>query len=123
MDTLFLHGLKADTLIGVHDWERRQRQTLVLDIDIGIDVRAAVRSDDIDDTIHYGELAEVLRHNLAQQQFMLLEALAEHVAQLLLDDFDAQWVRVRVVKPGILAQVREVGVQIERRADGVGDAT
>lgn len=114
MDTLFLHGLKAETLIGVYDWERQQRQTLLLDVDIGTDARPAGRSDNIGDTIHYGEVAEALRHNLAQQQFLLLEALAEHVAQFLLDDFGALWVRVRVTKPGILAQVREVGVQIER---------
>ena len=121
MDTLFLHGLKAETLIGVYDWERQQRQTLLLDVDIGTDARPAGHSDNIDDTIHYGDVAEALRHNLAQQQFLLLEALAEHVAQFLLDDFGALWVRVRVVKPGILAQVREVGIQIERSraADGV----
>lgn len=116
MDTLFLHGLKAETLIGVYDWEREHRQTLLLDVDIGTDARAAGRSDDIGDTIHYGEVAAVLRQNLAQQQFLLLEALAEHVAQLLLEDFGALWVRVRVVKPGILPQVREVGIQIERSA-------
>ena len=121
MDTLFLHGLKAETLIGVYDWERQQRQTLLLDVDIGTDARPAGHSDNIDDTIHYGDVAEALRHNLAQQQFLLLEALAEHVAQFFLDDFGALWVRVRVVKPGILAQVREVGVQIERSraANGV----
>ena len=121
MDTLFLHGLKAETLIGVYDWERQQRQTLLLDVDIGTDARPAGHSDNIDDTIHYGDVAEALRHNLAQQQFLLLEALAEHVAQFLLDDFGALWVRVRVVKPGILAQVREVGVQIDRSraANGV----
>lgn len=121
MDTLFLHGLKAETLIGVYDWERQQRQTLLLDVDIGTDARPAGHSDNIDDTIHYGDVAEALRHNLAQQQFLLLEALAEHVAQFLLDHFGALWVRVRVVKPGILAQVREVGVQIERSraANGV----
>ena len=89
MDTLFLHGLKAETLIGVYDWERQQRQTLLLDVDIGTDARPAGHSDNIDDTIHYGDVAEALRHNLAQQQFLLLEALAEHVAQFLLDDFGA----------------------------------
>ena len=72
MDTLFLHGLKAETLIGVYDWERQQRQTLLLDVDIGTDARPAGHSDNIDDTIHYGDVAEALRHNLAQQQFLLL---------------------------------------------------
>lgn len=116
MDTIFLHGLKAETLIGVYDWERRQRQTLVLDLTLGTDFAAAALSDDIADTIHYAEVAEVVRQNLAEQQFLLLEALAEHVAALILADFGARWVRVRVVKPGILPQVAAVGVEIERHA-------
>ena len=94
MDTIFLHGLKAETLIGVYDWERRQRQTLLLDLTLGTDFAAAAASDDIADTIHYAEVAEVVRQNLAEQQFLLLEALAEHVAALILTDFGARWVRV-----------------------------
>ena len=122
MDTIFLHGLKAETLIGVYDWERRQRQTLLLDLTLGTDFAAAAASDDIADTIHYAEVAEVVRQNLAEQQFLLLEALAEHVAALILTDFGARWVRVRVVKPGILPQVAGVGVEIERDAQSNGGA-
>ena len=114
MDTLFLHGLKAETLIGVYDWERQQRQTLLLDVDIGTDARPAGHSDNIDDTIHYGDIAEALRHNLAQQQFLLLEALAEHVATYLLETFAVHWVRVSVAKLGMMPNVKRVGVIIER---------
>lgn len=116
MDTLFLHGFKIDTLIGVYEWERQQPQSLLLDIDMDIDLQPAARSDDVVDTIHYGHLAELLRSQLAQQQFYLLEALAEFVAELILGDYAAKWVRVRVVKPGILPHVREVGIQIERHS-------
>ncbi len=113
MDKIFLHGMKADTLIGVYDWEREQQQTLLIDLDIGVPAKLAA-SDHIDDTIHYGDVCEAVRRSLKEQSFLLLEALAEHIAELLLEDFDALWVRVRVVKPGILANVREVGVEIER---------
>lgn len=113
MDKIFLHGMKAETLIGLYDWEREQQQTLVLDLDIGVPERSGV-SDDIGDTVHYGEVCEAVRNSLKEQKFLLLEALAEHIAQMVLHDFAARWVRVRVVKPGILAGVREVGVEIER---------
>ena len=116
MDKIFLLGMKADTLIGVYDWEREQMQTLLLDLDIGVAEQSAA-SDHIDDTIHYGDVCEAVRQSLREQSFLLLEALAEHIAELILQDFGALWVRVRVVKPGILANVREVGVEIERRAD------
>ena len=120
MDKIFLHGMKADTLIGVYDWEREQMQTLLLDLDIGVAEQSAA-SDHIDDTIHYGDVCEAVRQSLRVQSFLLLEALAEHIAELIVQDFGALWVRVRVVKPGILANVREVGVEIERRADADGE--
>ncbi|VEJ20891.1 dihydroneopterin aldolase [Neisseria animaloris] len=118
MDKIFLNGMKAETLIGVYDWEREQMQTLVLDLVIGIPEKTAV-SDNIDDTIHYADVCDAVRSSLKNQQFLLLEALAEHVAELVLQDFGAQWIRVRIIKPGILPDVREVGVEIERSTDNV----
>ena len=76
MDKIFLHGMKADTLIGVYDWEREQMQTLLLDLDIGVAEQSAA-SDHIDDTIHYGDVCEAVRQSLREQSFLLLEALAE----------------------------------------------
>ncbi|HHK5983467.1 dihydroneopterin aldolase [Neisseria sp. P0004.S004] len=113
MDKIFLYGMKADTLIGVYDWERERKQTLILDLEISVPERTGT-SDDIGDTIHYGEVCEVVRRNLAEQDFLLLETLAEHIAQLILNDFGAAKVRVRIVKPGILPDVAQVGIEIER---------
>ena len=114
MDTVFLHGLKAQTLIGVFDWERRQPQTVLLDIDIRADLRAAEKSDNVADTISYAE-AELVTAALAGQQFFLLEALVGYVAQLLLKHFPScENVRVKAVKPGILPGVASVGVVMER---------
>lgn len=115
MDKIFLHGMKADTLIGVYDWERGHKQTLLLDLDIGVPEKPAA-SDNIADTVHYADVCDTVRLSLKNQSFMLLEALAAHVAELILQDFGALWVRVRVVKPGILEGVRETGVEIERSA-------
>ena len=115
MDTVFLHGLKAQTLIGVFDWERRQPQTVLLDIDIRADLGAAEKSDNVADTISYAEAAELVTAALAGQQFFLLEALAGYVAQLLLKHFPAcESVRIKAVKPGILPGVASVGVVMER---------
>ena len=101
MDKIFLHGLKADTLIGVYEWERKQPQTLLIDLDIG-------------STVHYGEVCDTVRNSLETRRFHLLETLAEHIASLILNNFPVAWVKVRLVKPGILPDVREVGVEIER---------
>ena len=113
MDKIFLYGMKADTLIGVYDWERERKQTLILDLEISVPESTGM-SDDIGDTIHYGDVCEVVRRNLAEQDFLLLETLAEYIAQLILNDFGAAKVRVRIVKPGILPDVAQVGIEIER---------
>ena len=115
MDKVFLRGMKAETLIGVYGWERELVQSLLFDLDIGVSEKAAL-SDDIGETVHYGDVCEAVRASLREQDFLLLEVLAEHVADLILRDFGALWVRVRIVKPGILPDVKEVGVEIERGA-------
>lgn len=125
MDIIFLRGMKAETLIGVYDWEREQLQTLIFDLEIGVPLGTGC-NDQIDDTIHYGDVCDAIRVNLKSQRFLLLEALAEHVAELVLREFGALSIKVSVVKPGILEGVREVGVQIFRRCeqgnnDGVPD--
>ena len=114
MDIIFLHDFKVETLIGVYDWERTQPQTLKLDLDIALPNQSACFSDNIHDTIHYGELSDAIIENLKIQEFTLLEALAEFIANLILEDFNAPWVRVRVEKLGILPSVKHVGIQIER---------
>lgn len=118
MDKIFLHGFKAETLIGVYDWERTQTQTLVFDLDIAMP-HLAGDSDNLAETIHYGHVCERVREALKKRDFLLLESLAEYTANLILEEFHAAWVRVKIVKPGILPNVREVGVEIQRmRGDG-----
>lgn len=114
MDIIFLHTVRAKTLIGWYDWERVAPQTIELDLEIGLPSSRAGASDHLNDTIDYARVVEVLRESLLQQQFQLLEALAEHVAQLVMSDFASPWVRVSVTKPGILPDVAKVGVTIER---------
>ncbi|MBP9608922.1 MAG: dihydroneopterin aldolase, partial [Laribacter sp.] len=75
---------------------------------------APCHSDNIGDTIHYGVVVERLRATLAEQHFLLIEALAEHIARIVREEFGAPWVRVAVTKLGILPGVKKVGVQIER---------
>ena len=68
MDKIFLYGMKADTLIGVYDWERERKQTLILDWKSAFPSVTGT-SDDIGDTIHYGEVCEVVCRSLAEQDF------------------------------------------------------
>ncbi|OWY39778.1 dienelactone hydrolase [Xenophilus sp. AP218F] len=114
MDIIFLREVRADTIIGVYEWERQAAQTLEIDLEIGIPSETPCHSDNIGDTIHYGVVVERLRQALAEQHFLLLEALAEFIAKMIREDFGAPWVKVGVTKLGILPGVKQVGVLIER---------
>lgn len=114
MDIIFLHGLKVDTVIGIWDWERRIRQSVVIDLDMAADIRADAESDDVDDTLNYKLVAKRVQQFVAESEFQLVETLAERVAGIVTDEFGVAWVRVRVNKPGAIRGARDVGVIIER---------
>ena len=115
MDTIFIRELRADAWIGIYEWEKLSRQTLDFNLDIGVDTQTAGESDNIRDTVDYGKVVERIRSDLKEQHFKLLEALAEHIAQLVLDDFKAHWVKVSVAKINHMRGVKMVGVTIARR--------
>ena len=116
MDTIFISELKIKTKLGVPAWERMVAQTIILDVEIGYDLSAACKSDAITDTIDYGAVVARIRDTLEQHSFQLVEALAEHVCQLVLKEFSALSVKIKVAKPGILAGLKALGVVIERSA-------
>jgi dihydroneopterin aldolase len=114
MDIIFLQDLKVQTVLGVPEWERMKPQSVVLDIELAMPHNRSCHSDDIEDTIDYSQIVTRIRQLLAENSFRLVEALAENVAQMILGEFGAPWVKVRVAKPGILTGVRQLGVVIER---------
>lgn len=118
MDTIFIREFRAEAWIGVYAWEKLSPQVLELDLTLGLDTHAAGASDDIGDTVDYGAVIERIRTDLKDRHFNLLEALAEHVAQVMIRDFRAPWVKVSVAKIAHLRGVKQVGVTIARSRDG-----
>ena len=114
MDTIFLEQVKVETKLGVPAWERMVAQTIILDIEIDYDLSQACKSDGIADTIDYGAVVSRIRETLAKHSFQLVEALAEHICQLILKEFNAESVKVKVAKPAILLGLKALGVVIER---------
>ncbi len=119
MDTIFIRELRADAWIGIYEWEKLRPQTLDFNLEIGLDTQRAGASDNIRDTVDYGKVVERIRADLKDQHFKLLEALAEHISQVILHDFKAQWVRISVAKIAHMRGVKLVGVTITRSSDGV----
>jgi dihydroneopterin aldolase len=114
MDTIYLHGLTVDAVIGIWEWERKIRQKVVIDIDMDADIRKAAASDSVDDTLNYKLVAKRVIHLAETSGFQLVETLAERVADIVRNEFDVPWVRVKINKPGAIRGSRDVGVIIER---------
>ena len=115
MDTIFIREFRVEAWVGIYEWEMQRAQTLELDIEIGIADPRAGQSDQIGDTVHYGQVVERVVKELGEKRFNLLEALAEHVCALITGEFGAPWVRLSVAKLGHIRNVRRVGVTIERK--------
>ena len=114
MDIVYLNDLRIDTVVGIYDWERRTRQTVILDIEMGTNIRKAAQSDDIEHTIDYKAVSKRLFAFVGGSEFRLVESLAENVAGILVNEFHVPWCRVRLNKKGAVRGVRDVGVIIER---------
>jgi 7,8-dihydroneopterin aldolase/epimerase/oxygenase len=114
MDKIFIHALKTEAIIGIFDWERQVKQTVIVDLEFSADVRKAALSDSIEDTLNYKRVAKRVLAFVEGSQFHLVETLAEHIAMLLLEDFGLAWVRISLSKPGAIRSSRDVGVLVER---------
>ena len=114
MDIIFLNDLRVDTVIGIYEWERRVKQTVVFDFEMGTDIRKAAASDTIDDTLNYKAVAKRVIEFVEASEFQLVETLAERVAQLILTEFAVPWLQLKLNKVGAVRYARDVGVIIER---------
>jgi dihydroneopterin aldolase len=113
-DTIFLHELKVETIIGIEEWERRIRQTVSIDLEMGADIRRAAETDSIDNTLNYKAVAKRVQKFVTESEFQLVETMAERIAELVLGEFEVPWIQVRVSKPGAIRGSDNVGVLIHR---------
>src|ERR1700716_4206237 len=91
LDKIFIHALKTETIVGIFDWERQVKQTVVMDIEFSADIRKAAASDSIEDTLNYKAVAKRVLAFVEESSFHLVETLAEHVAMLILEEFGVSW--------------------------------
>jgi len=113
-DRIYLRGLSVECIIGFIDWERRVKQTVVIDLEFPVDCRAVAASDAVEHTLDYKRIAKRIIAFVEASEFHLIETLAERIAALILEEFGVAWVRLSLAKPGAIRGSREVGVSIER---------
>ena len=114
MNAIFIHDLRVQTRIGIYEWERHVAQTVRLDIDLGLPSDEVFRSGDFADALDYAAVVKRLQAFAADHPHHLLERYAQAIADLLMNEFGAPWVKVRVAKLAAIPGVKELGIVIER---------
>ena len=114
MDIIYINDFRIETVIGIFDWERKIKQTVVLDIEMAGDCRKAAENDNVEDTLNYKSVAKRLIEFVGNSEYQLVETLAERCAEVIMEEFQVPWVKLCVNKQGALRGARDVGVIIER---------
>lgn len=114
MDKIIIKGLKLDCIIGINKWERNQKQPVIIDIVVYTDISQAADSDNLDNTVNYKEIYDLVVNVVQKSDYFLVEALAEEIANICLKNFKIKKVQVKVLKPNALRLAESAGVEIER---------
>ena len=114
MDIVYISDLRIETIIGIYDWEREIRQIISIDLKMATDNRKAAATESIEDALNYKAVAKRLIQFVEESEFQLVETLAERIAEIILEEFAVDWLRLKLGKPGAVTGSKEVGVIIER---------
>jgi len=114
MDTIFLRDLEIDATIGIFEWEKRIKQKVRVNLEMGTDISKAAASDSIDDALDYKAISKRIVQFVEESRYELIETLIDKVAEIMLNEFNVPWVRVTISKPGAIRGSRDVGIIIER---------
>jgi len=114
MDIIFLGGLEIETIIGIYDWERVTKQTVILDIEMAFDIQKAAETDDIQYTLDYKTVSHRIISFVEASQFLLVEKLISEIANIIRNEFSVPWVKITLNKKGAISGASDVGIIIER---------
>jgi dihydroneopterin aldolase len=114
MDIIFLGGLEIETIIGIYDWERETKQTIVLDIEMAHNIQQAAETDDIQYALDYKTVSKRIISFVEDSQCLLVERLISEIADILRHEFNVPWVRIKLNKKGAISGASDVGITIER---------
>ena len=114
MDIIFLGGLEITTIIGIYEWERETKQTIILDIEMAYDIRKAAETDAIEDTLDYKSVSKRIITFVEESKYFLVEKLAQEITNIILNEFEVRWVKLILNKKGAIRGASDVGIIIER---------
>ena len=114
MDIIYIKNLRIETIIGIFDWEKKIKQVISIDLDMGNDITQAAKTDNIAHALDYKNITKNLIIFIQNNPRELIETLAEDIAIYLQEEFSIPWLKLRLSKPGALRNSEDVGIIIER---------
>lgn len=114
MDKVIIRGLNIQTTIGFFEWEKQIKQTLVVDLTMGWDIKPAAQNDELAKTLDYAAISVEIEAFANANPVDLIETLAERMAKFLMDSYQIPWLKLAIGKPGAVHNASTVGVEIER---------
>jgi dihydroneopterin aldolase len=118
MDKIVLTDFRVDAVIGIWDWEKRNPQNISIDLEMQTDTKKTSQSDSIEDALDYKAVSKRAKQFIQDSQFNLIETLAENLAQIILEEFDVQWLKLSISKPNAIRDSKNIGICIERTKNG-----
>ena len=115
MDKIFLRDLKLKTRIGIVEWEKQIDQIININIEVGTDIKKAASSDDVSFSLDYKSLSIKVKEYVQKNNHQLIETLIENIAEILLKDFNIEYVTISISKPGAIRDSQDVGIEITRK--------
>ena len=118
-DNLSIEGLKVDTIIGVYQWEREVKQSVIIDLVLEIKSTRSGFEDSIEFAVDYVAVSDMVSNLVQSSSFLLIESLAEAIAGKLLKEFAIRSIRLKLSKPSAIQNAANVGITIERFRDNL----
>ncbi|PHO21222.1 dihydroneopterin aldolase [Aggregatibacter actinomycetemcomitans] len=113
-DLIFIEGLTVFAQIGIYDWEQQIKQKLIFDVEMAWGTCQAAAADDVQFALNYAEVSQFIIDYVQSKPFLLIERVANEVAEKLQQQFKISWLRLKLSKPKAVAQAENVGIIIER---------
>ncbi|MBI9021009.1 MAG: dihydroneopterin aldolase [Verrucomicrobia bacterium] len=114
MDKIHIRDLTLCCIIGLYPEERIHKQDVIINVTMETDLRAAGKSDDLNDTVDYHAIQLSILDLVEKSEFQLIESLADRIAEICLNAPRVQSAKVTIDKPGALRFCRSVAVEITR---------
>ena len=113
----FVQGIDLNVLVGIHDWERKKAQPVLMDIEYEVESKRVIQTDDVQDTLNYEAMVNHLKMVAEHTQYQLIESLGHHLVSEVEAHFPVLWLRIRLAKTSVIECAQACGIEIERRYD------